>query len=303
MQKTFVRIENLTKRYGEVEALRDISLDIKQGELFGIIGPDGAGKTTLMRILVTLILPDSGEAAINGREVVKDWKYLRKHIGYMPGTFSLYEDLTIEENLHFFATIFGTTKEENYDLIKEIYEHIEPFKDRKAGQLSGGMKQKLALSCALIHRPDFLVLDEPTTGIDAVSRVELWEMLGKLKDEGLTILVSTPYMDEAELCDRVAFLQDGVITEVNAPDTIKKEFDQPLYAMNSKDNYELLMGLRKMDMVRSAFLFGENIHVVTNHSYGEEELQKAVLEEAGIRANIRPIHAGIEDCFMSRMMD
>ena len=206
--------ENIIKTYGkkkEVTALSDISFAVPQGELFGIIGPDGAGKTSLFRILTTLLLADSGKATVDGFDVVKDYKAIRKRVGYMPGKFSLYPDLSVEENLNFFATIFNTSIAENYDLIKDIYVQIEPFKDRKAGKLSGGMKQKLALSCALIHRPSVLFLDEPTTGVDAVSRKEFWEMLKGLKKQGITILVSTPYMDEAGLCDRVALIQNGKI--------------------------------------------------------------------------------------------
>src|SRR6185369_2897422 len=216
-----VTVNNVVKKYGTkkqvVEALKGISFEVKEGELFGIIGPDGAGKTSLFRILTTLLLPDGGNATVDNLDVVKDFKSIRNRVGYMPGRFSLYQDLTVAENMEFFATIFNTSIEENYDLVKDIYSQIEPFKDRRAGKLSGGMKQKLALSCALIHRPVVLFLDEPTTGVDAVSRKEFWEMLRKLKQQGITILVSTPYMDEASLCDRVALMQNGKLLSVNTP--------------------------------------------------------------------------------------
>jgi ABC-type multidrug transport system ATPase subunit len=210
----------LNKSYSEVHALKNISFEVQPGELFGLIGPDGAGKTTLFRILTSLLLADSGTGSVAGLDIVKDYKELRNHIGYMPGQFSLYPDLTVEENLKFFATIFNTTVEENYDLVKPIYSQIEPFKNRRAGKLSGGMKQKLALSCALIHKPEVLFLDEPTTGVDPVSRKEFWEMLRQLKSEGITIVVSTPYMDEANLCDRIALIQHGEIMSIDTTEQI-----------------------------------------------------------------------------------
>src|ERR1700733_8365757 len=223
-----VVVENIMKKYAAknsaVEALRGISFTLEKGEIFGIIGPDGAGKTSLFRILTTLLLAESGKATVDGFDVVKDYKQIRNRIGYMPGKFSLYQDLSVQENLEFFATIFNTSIEKNYELIKDIYQQIEPFKDRKAGQLSGGMKQKLALSCSLIYKPSVLFLDEPTTGVDAVSRKEFWEMLHRLKLQGITILVSTPYMDEAGLCDRVALIQKGEILSINTPKEIIGEF-------------------------------------------------------------------------------
>ncbi len=224
-----ISLKNIGKSYGAVKALSNISFDVKQGELFGLIGPDGAGKTTLFRILTTLLFPDNGEAKVSGYDIIRDFKDIRSHVGYMPGRFSLYQDLTVEENLNFFATIFGTTIAENYDLIKDIYEHIEPFKDRRAGKLSGGMKQKLALSCALIHKPRVLFLDEPTTGVDPVSRKELWEMLKRLQQKGITILVSTAYMDEASLCDRIALIQDGTILKIDRPQVIIDTFPSKIY--------------------------------------------------------------------------
>src|SRR6187397_2415930 len=238
-----VVVENIIKTYGkkkEVTALSDISFNVSQGELFGVIGPDGAGKTSLFRILTTLLLADSGKATVDGFDVVKEYKAIRKGVGYMPGKFSLYPDLSVEENLNFFATIFNTSIQENYDLIKDIYVQIEPFKDRKAGKLSGGMKQKLALSCALIHRPSVLFLDEPTTGVDAVSRKEFWEMLKRLKRQGITILVFTPYIDEASLCDRVALVQSGRLMSVDTPAGVTNSFGKPLVAVRGNNMLELL---------------------------------------------------------------
>lgn len=219
-----VVVDNISKRYGKVEALRGVSFAVKPGELFGLIGPDGAGKSTLFRILTTLLLADEGTATVGGADVVKDYKEIRRKVGYMPGGFSLYQDLTVEENLNFFATVFHTTIEENYDLVKDIYQQIEPFKKRRAGALSGGMKQKLALSCALIHKPDILFLDEPTTGVDPVSRKEFWEMLRRLKEQGITIIASTPIMDEARQCDRIAFINEGQIHGIDTPECILREF-------------------------------------------------------------------------------
>ena len=251
-----VMAENISKTYGkkkDVTALNDISFSVPQGELFGIIGPDGAGKTSLFRILTTLLLADRGKASVDGFDVVKDYKAIRKRVGYMPGRFSLYPDLSVEENLSFFATIFNTSIEENYDLIKDIYVQIEPFKKRKAGKLSGGMKQKLALSCALIHRPSVLFLDEPTTGVDAVSRKEFWEMLKGLRKEGITILVSTPYMDEAGICDRVALIQNGKFLSINTPQGIVKSFSKPLFAVKSYRMLHLLNELEKQDFVDNVY--------------------------------------------------
>lgn len=297
-----VVVENIIKTYGkkkEVVALSDISFTVPQGELFGIIGPDGAGKTSLFRILTTLLLADSGRATVEGFDVVKDYKIIRNRIGYMPGRFSLYQDLSVEENLNFFATIFNTTIEENYDLIKDIYIQIEPFKDRKAGKLSGGMKQKLALSCALIHRPSILFLDEPTTGVDAVSRKEFWEMLKRLKNQGLTILVSTPYMDEAGLCDRVALIQAGRILSIDTPQGVVKSFSKPLWAVKSGRMLPLLNELRQKNFVENVYPFGEYHHVVVKNSSGEDLLNQFVRDHTGIAA--KKVHPDIEDCFIALM--
>ena len=273
--------------YGSVVALQDISFDVERGELFGLIGPDGAGKTSLFRILTTLLLASSGTAMVDGLDVVYDYKQIRNRVGYMPGRFSLYQDLTVEENLKFFATVFGTTIRENYHLIKEIYQQIEPFKNRRAGQLSGGMKQKLALSCALIHKPSVLFLDEPTTGVDPVSRKEFWGMLKKFKQQGITILVSTPYMDEASMCDRIAFIQEGKIFTINTPEQIIADFPHKIYAVEEEDNYKILKQLRQNPAVRSVFSFGDTLHVIFN-----EELTMN-------NEQFKKISPTIEDCFMA----
>src|SRR5882757_11546172 len=265
-----ITLDNITKTYnkGTITAVKDISFSVNPGELFGLIDPDGAGKSTLFRILTTLLLADTGAASVNGFDVVKDYREIRKGVGYMPGKFSLYQDLTIEENLNFFATVFGTTIKENYDLIKDIYQQIEPFKDRRAGKLSGGMKQKLALCCALIHKPAVLFLDEPTTGVDVVSRKEFWEMLRRLKAQGITILVSTPYMDEANLCDRIALLQKGQILSIDTPAGIIKSFPTRLYAIQSSHTHQLLQDVRSYDGTASCFAFGDALHVTFKDSAG-----------------------------------
>jgi ABC-type multidrug transport system ATPase subunit len=274
--------------YGKVQALKNISFNVLPGELFGLIGPDGAGKTSLFRILTTLLLADSGTATVDGFDVARDYREIRKRIGYMPGRFSLYQDLSVEENLTFFATVFATTVEENYYLIEDIYRQIEPFKKRRAGALSGGMKQKLALSCALIHKPTVLFLDEPTTGVDAVSRKEFWEMLKKLKQQGLTILVSTPYMDEASLCDSVALIQQGEILTIDTPQAIGASYPRKLYAAESDDNYSLLSQLRENPSVYSAYIFGDVLHVTFNDG----------AMEACNDTVFREIEPSIEDCFI-----
>jgi ABC-type multidrug transport system ATPase subunit len=272
-----------------VQALKNISFEVRPGELFGLIGPDGAGKTTLFRILTSLALADSGLAEVNQLDVVKDYRELRKHIGYMPGRFSLYPDLSVEENLNFFATVFHTTVKENYRLIEAIYRQIEPFKKRRAGKLSGGMKQKLALSCALIHKPSVLFLDEPTTGVDPVSRKEFWDMLNRLKEQGITIVVSTPYMDEANLCDRIALIQHGEILSIETPQKIAAAYPQRLYRTASEDNFTLLRQLRANPSVASCFLFGGYLHVTFRG-----EIDPAI---AGLEA----IEPSVEDCFIQLM--
>jgi ABC-type multidrug transport system ATPase subunit len=296
-----VEIRDVSKHYGDVLALKSISFQVEEGELFGVIGPDGAGKTSLFRILTSLLLPDAGTAMVAGFDVNRDFKEIRKITGYMPGRFSLYQDLTVEENLSFYATVFGTTVEENYDLIKDIYIQIEPFKKRRAGKLSGGMKQKLALSCALIHKPRILILDEPTTGVDAVSRKEFWEMLLRLKGSDLTILVSTPYMDEAELCDRVALLQDGKLLSVDTPLNIRQQYQQQLWALRAENMYRLKLDLAGYEDTRSVFLFGQDLHLTLKQDDTPDKLH-AWLEELGHRKiHIEAIQPGVEDCFMELM--
>ncbi len=299
-----VLVEHIIKTYGkkkEVTALQDISFEVPAGELFGLIGPDGAGKTTLFRILTTLLLADSGKVMVDGFDVVKAYKEIRKRVGYMPGKFSLYPDLSVEENLNFFATIFNTTIKENYELIKEIYVQIEPFKTRKAGKLSGGMKQKLALCCALIHRPSVLFLDEPTTGVDAVSRKEFWEMLKGLKQQGITILVSTPYMDEAGMCDKVALLQNGKILSINTPQGIVNNFSNPLWAVKSDGMLHLLNDLQLLDAVKDVYPFGEFHHVVLKNESGKNELAKFIQSRANENAVLQEVQPDIEDCFIALM--
>ncbi len=297
-----IHAANITKRYGDKTALDDISFDIAKGELFGFIGPDGAGKTTLFRIVTSLLKPGSGAMTVEGLDTVKDYIKLRKILGYMPGRFSLYQDLTVEENLRFFAGIFKTTLEANYDLVKDIYSQIEPFKDRKAGKLSGGMKQKLALSCALIHKPEVLVLDEPTTGVDAVSRIEFWEMLGRLRRSGITIVVSTPYMDEASRCDRVALMQNGKIMSIDTPEAIRNNYGRDLFAVKTDDTYRLLSDLRRYKPTRTAFPFGEHIHVSLADASVKTAQIVLYLEAAGhSNIHISKIEPSIEDCFMEMM--
>lgn len=294
-----VNARDLRKNYGKVEALRGVSFDVDRGEIFGIIGPDGAGKTSLFRILATLLLPGSGGASVCGFDVVKDYAKIRRRVGYMPGRFSLYQDLTVEENLEFFATVFETSVRENYDLVADIYRQIEPFRKRRAGALSGGMKQKLALSCALIHRPEVLFLDEPTTGVDPVSRVEFWEMLKRLKAEGIAILVSTPYMDEARLCDRIALIQDGRFLRVESPAAIVSGYGKRLYSVRGENMSRLLGDLRGYEKVISCFAFGDAHHVaVDDLSVDAEALRRYLISKGHGAIEIVPIEAGIEDCFM-----
>jgi len=297
-----IEVKNISKNYDETEALKAVSLEVNEGELFGLIGPDGAGKTTLMRILMTLLLPDAGEATMNDFNVVKDFKKIRHIVGYMPGRFSLYQDLSVEENLNFFATVFGTTVEENYDLIKDIYYQIEPFKTRRAGKLSGGMKQKLALSCALIHKPKILVLDEPTTGVDAVSRKEFWEMLKNLQKKDITILVSTPYMDEASLCDRVALMQKGQIMDVDSPANIIGKFPRKIIQVRSDEMYRLINDLRAFEKAESVFAFGQFVHFTGIDDDVETTQLDFYLEKLNHKnIVVEEIVPEIEDVFMNLM--
>lgn len=300
-----VSVNHITKSYGDVHAVNDISFDVEKGEIFGIIGPDGAGKTTLFRLLTTLLLPDNGDAVIDGNDIVNDYKQIRQKVGYMPGKFSLYQDLSVEENLKIFATLFGTTIEENYHLIEAIYSQIEPFKKRRAGALSGGMKQKLALSCALIHQPVVLFLDEPTTGVDPVSRKELWDVLKELKHKGVTILVSTPYMDEANMCDRIGLIQNGSFLRIDTPNNIVAAYEQVLWAVRGKDMYRLLKDLRLNDHILTSYAFGDSHHVTVdidasskNPTYKPDDLINYLNALDHGEVEIDVIKAGIEDCFM-----
>ena len=293
-----VKVSNISKSFKDVLALDNVTFAANQGELYGIIGPDGAGKTTLFRIMTTLTIPDNGTVYINNRSIIKDYMEIRKHIGYMPGKFALYQDLTVEENLNFFASVFDTDVNENYDLIKGIYSHIAPFKKRKAGNLSGGMKQKLALSCALIHKPEVLFLDEPTTGVDPVSRKEFWDMLAGLKQMGITIIVSTPYMDEASRCDRIALIKNGKFLHVDTPDNIIAAFNKNLIAVTASGMKTLLNDIRKCNHITSAFAFGSEIHALID-AYNNIGNVLSYLNTMKYRdAEIKIISPNIEDCFI-----
>jgi len=298
-----INIKNLVKSYKKVEALKGISLIIKPNELFGFIGPDGAGKTTLFRILTSLILPDSGSVTVNQWDIINDFKNIRKITGYMPGRFSLYMDLTVQENLEFYAKLFGTNIQDNYDLIKDVYEQIAPFKNRRAGALSGGMKQKLALSCALIHKPRLLILDEPTTGVDAVSRKEFWELLKKMQKKDITILVSTPYMDEAALCDRVALMQSGKLLSLDTPQQIINDFKGNLFAIRTENMYTLLNSLTAFDTEMQVYRFGESLHVSTrlNPSETKEKITRYLTGKGYRDIYIEQVTPVIEDCFLALM--
>ncbi len=300
-----VVLNNVSKTYNkaEIKAVTDVSFSVEKGELFGLIGPDGAGKTSIFRILTTLLLPDAGSASVNGHDVVKSYKTIRRNVGYMPGKFSLYQDLSVEENLNFFATVFNTTIERNYDLIKDIYVQIEPFKTRRAGQLSGGMKQKLALCCALIHRPTVLFLDEPTTGVDTVSRKEFWDMLKRLKQQGITILVSTPYMDEATLCERIALIQGGKILSIDTPGRIIKQYPKKLYAVKADAMSKLLKDLRSSDLVESCNAFGEYHHITFKQEdeNNEQMLLNELREKQNQHTEFKEAVPTIEDCFIKLM--
>lgn len=295
-----VVLQNLIKKYGkEKVAVNDVSFSVNEGELFGLIGPDGAGKTTLFRILTTLLLPDSGTATVCDFNTVKDYKQIRNIVGYMPGRFSLYQDLSVEENLNFFATVFNTSIVENYELIKDIYVQLEPFKDRRAGKLSGGMKQKLALCCALIHKPRVLFLDEPTTGVDAVSRKEFWEMLKRLKEQHITILVSTPYMDEANLCDRVALIQTGKIFSIDSPSNITASYNDDLYAMKADNMYELMKVMRGFPQTKSYLTFGDSAHVSFREKIQSENAVVDFATQHGLKGvEFKKISPTIEDTFI-----
>lgn len=301
-----ISIHQITKTYPKTgqTALSGISIDVTNGEIFGLIGPDGSGKTSLLRILATVILPDSGEASLHDLNVVDDFRAIRKMIGYMPGRFSLYLDLTVAENLNFFATLYGVTLEKNYHMIRDIYIQLEPFKNRRASKLSGGMKQKLALCCALIHHPRILLLDEPTTGVDPVSRKEFWDILHGLRDKGMTILVSTPYMDEAERCDRIALIQEGMILSINTPEGIPKEFPRPLYAVWAPEIRRILPILRDHQAIESCYSFGENLHITfVDDDYQTDQLVRELTARHISDVKISRIKPQIEDCFIQLMRD
>lgn len=300
-----IKVEHLSKSYGEkkdkILAVKEVSFSVNDGEIFGLIGPDGAGKTSIFRMLTTLLLPDSGSASVENFDCVKDFWEIRKIVGYMPGKFSLYQDLSVEENLNFFASVFKTTVEENYDLIKDIYVQIEPFKNRRAGKLSGGMKQKLALCCALIHKPKVLFLDEPTTGVDPVSRKEFWEMLKRLKQQNITILVATPYMDEASLCDRMALIQNGEILKILAPEEVPQQYPFNLFEVKTDTRmYRLLQTLEDYQIIKNAYVFGEKAHfnVEKNSDFQMEDLKKFLKEKEFNNVEINPIEASTEDLFI-----
>jgi ABC-2 type transport system ATP-binding protein len=300
-----VQVEAITKRFGSTTALDNVSFAVEKGELFGFIGPDGGGKTTLFRVLVSLLVPDDGRATVLGLDVVKHYRALRLRVGYMAGRFSLYPDLSVEENLTFFASVFGTTVQREYEQIRPIYTQLEPFKDRRAAALSGGMKQKLALCCALVHRPDILFLDEPTTGVDAVSRREFWDLLGVLKADGLTTIVSTPYMDEATRCDRIALVHRGKLLGVDTPAGITGAFGRPLVGIRAKDRYKALLTLRKYEHAQSVYPFGDVMHYTDRRADAPVERiaadVKTFLHAGGFAdATVEPLTPTVEDSFIAR---
>lgn len=302
-----ISIQHINKSYGkkgEIPALQDISLEVKKGEIFGLIGPDGAGKTTLFRILTTLILPDSGSASVAGFDIIDQYKEIRRCVGYMPGKFSLYQDLSVEENLSFYATIFDTTVEANYHLIKDIYDQLAPFKTRRAGALSGGMKQKLALCCALIHKPTVLFLDEPTTGVDVVSRKEFWAMLDKLKREGITIFVSTPYMDEASLCDRIALIQNGSILSIDTPAGLIQNFKYPVFGVRTDNMTATLKALSQQPGMHNIFPFGEYMHIIDeSRKLSVEQIRQFLSGHQHQNIDVQQINPEVEDVFIQLMKE
>jgi len=299
-----IEIHNLCKSYNDEKTLDNLDLTVEKNQFYGLIGPDGAGKTSLLRIITSLLVADSGSILVGGLDPEKEYKKLRMKLGYMPGKFSLYQDLTVEENLKFFARVFGTSIEENYHLIKSIYSQIEPFKNRRAGKLSGGMKQKLALSCALVHKPEILILDEPTTGVDAVSRREFWDMLKEIRSHGITIVVSTPYMEEAILCDKISLMFDGRIVDSGTPDEITNRFEHPLYIAKSKNIPQLLKVIREMEGIKTVNSFGQTLHIVPkNKSVGETEISRFFKSKNFDDVEVIKGKAGIEDCFIDHILN
>lgn len=293
-----IEVNGISKSYGNVKALDNVTFDVRRGEIFGLIGPDGAGKTTLFKILVTLLNADEGSARVDGLDVANEYRTLRSHVGYMPGKFSLYPDLTIEENMEFFANLFGVTLEQNYDMVEPIYRQIEPFKKRRAGRLSGGMKQKLALSCALIHKPKVLFLDEPTTGVDAVSRSEFWDMLGSLKEQGLSILVSTPYMDEASRCDRIALCNNGRLLDIDSPQHMVEKFEGNLYGIKAAKMYDLLKELREYPSIANCYTAGEYHHLLASDGFNPQSLHDHLVGAGFDDIEFKALVPDIEDVFI-----
>lgn len=296
-----IEIDGVTKSYGSIQALRGVSLSVDRGELFGLIGPDGAGKSTLYNILTTLQRPDRGNARVLSHDVVKDYREIRRSVGYMPERFSLYPDLSVKENLNFFASLFGVTVKQNYDLIAPVYSQLAKFPDRRASALSGGMKQKLALSCALIHRPQLLLLDEPTTGVDAVSRSEFWNMLGSLRQQGITIMVSTSYMDEAEHCSRIALIDKGKILNVDTPQRLMESLDETLWNVSATKMYPLLGAVRALPGVKECYTFGATLHVVTEPGFRPEAARQSLTAQGLSDVKIYPAKGNIEDLFIKLM--
>lgn len=293
-----VEIRGLSKSYGKVKALDAVSFDVPRGSLFGLIGPDGAGKSTLYQILTTMLVPDGGTATVAGLDVVADYRKIRSIVGYMPERFSLYPDLTVNENLHFFASLFGVSVKDNYDLIAPFFDQLAKFPDRRAGALSGGMKQKLALGCALIHRPEILLLDEPTTGVDAVSRSEFWDMLATLREKGITILVSTSYMDEAQRCEQIALINRGRILRVDTPARLVVGIGESLYAVSAREMYPLLLALREIPSVKDCYTFGATLHVVAGDDFNPAEIARALSNRGLTDIKIEPTQGDIEDLFI-----
>ena len=296
-----IEIKEISKSYGKLRALDNVSFSVPEGSMFGLIGPDGAGKSSLYKILTTLLNPDSGTATVAGHDVVKDYRKIRAEIGYMPERFSLYPDLSVNENLHFFASLFGVSVKDNYDLIAPFFDQLAKFPNRMAGALSGGMKQKLALGCALIHHPKILLLDEPTTGVDAVSRSEFWDMLSELKGKGISMLVSTPYMDEAVRCDRVALCDGGKILAVDTPQGVVGRFDEPLYALAGDDMYGLLLEARRHADVKECYPFGQTHHLIAGERFDAGRFVRETTARGFRRVTLRPVGAGIEDVFIKLM--